>query len=86
MKLNEVYLDNGTLVQHWQRSEFRNRSTGDMAIIDNDSFIPRFNGLPHESLDEYMYDVQIYIHGTKAEERKLCVPCSYGGLAEFQER
>ena len=45
-----------------------------MAIIDNDSVIPHFNGLPHESLDEYMYDVQIYIHGTKADERKLCGP------------
>ena len=39
-----------------------------------DHVVPHFNGLPHESLDEYMYDVQIYIHGTKADERTLCGP------------
>ncbi len=57
-----------------------------MAIIENDSIISHFNGLPHEFLDKYIYDVQIFIHGTKAGERKFCGHSSYGGLAEFLER
>ena len=45
-----------------------------MAIIDSDSIIPHFNGLPQESLEEYRYDVETYIHGTKPEDRKVCGP------------
>ena len=33
-----------------------------------------FNGLPTESLEEYRYDVEAYVHGTKADDKKLCGP------------
>ena len=36
--------------------------------------VPYFNGLPYESLDEYRWDVENYVHGTKIDERKLCGP------------
>ena len=45
-----------------------------MTNNDMDSVIPYFNGLPHESLEEYRYDVETYIHGTKQDDRKLCGP------------
>ena len=38
-----------------------------MAYHDSDSHIPFFNGLPQESLEEYKYDIEAYVHGTKAE-------------------
>ena len=41
---------------------------------DGDSHIPFFNGLPQESLEEYKYDIEAYVHGTKAEDKKLCGP------------
>ena len=45
-----------------------------MANHFDDGIVPFFNGLPQESLEEYRYDVEAYIHGTKTDDRKLCGP------------
>jgi len=39
-----------------------------------DFLIPHFNGLPTESLEEYKYDVESYVYGTKEDDRKVIGP------------
>ncbi len=60
-----------------------------MANHLDDSHIPYFNGLPQESLEEYKCDVEAYVHGTKADDMKLCGPSllrRLGGIPGALER
>ncbi len=42
-----------------------------MANFHDDGIVPYFSGLPAESLEEYRYDAEACVHGTKTEDRKL---------------
>ena len=43
-------------------------------VYNEESLVPHFNGLTHENLDEYKYDVESYVYGTKADDQILIGP------------
>lgn len=46
---------------------------GTMPYDDDIPFYPVFNGLAHENLDDYIFDVERLVAGTKLDERQLLV-------------
>ena len=55
-----------------------------MTKIDDDfQLYPCFNGLPSESLDDYSFEVEALVAGSKDDEKKLIGPrlsCWLGGI------
>ena len=41
---------------------------------ENGNFVPTFSGLPSESLDEYIWDVETWVAGFKVDDRPLLGP------------
>ena len=55
---------------------------------DDDDFqlYPCFNGLPSESLDDYTFEVEALVAGSKDDEKKLIGPRLFVGSVEFLAR
>ena len=64
------YTDRTTQVAEQVAVRFTSRNPKD---ADDFQLYPRFNGLPSETLDDYTFEVEVWVAGSK-DEKKLVGP------------